>query len=110
MARKYDIAKKILNGNARPTVKIDDGHEFRINNGKSAALMMQAIIDESGEGAEALDKIVILGLGKEAHEYIESLDLPLPVYNDIANVIMAAFSDISLEEMEELAKEQQGKK
>ena len=49
-----------------------------------------------------IDKIIESGLGKEALEYIDSLDLPMSTYVTIVNVIMAAINDVSLEDIEEM--------
>ena len=51
---------------------------------------------------EKIDKIIEAGIGKEALEYIDSLDLPIASYVVIVNVIMAAINDVSLEEIEEI--------
>jgi len=111
MARKYDIAERIASGNQRPTVIVDAEHEYKINNGKSISLKIQAMVEESEkENTDEIDlinKIVTLGLGKEAFDYIESLDLPISNWNDVVNVIMAASVGITLEEIEEKEEETQ---
>lgn len=106
MGRKYDIAQRIANSNQKPVITIDEEHEYKINNGKSAALMFQALADKmSGDSGEdslkAMDEMITLALGKEAAEYITTLDMSLPAYQLIIKVIMAAFSDSDLEEVEE---------
>lgn len=109
MARKYDIAQRIANANQKPTAIIDEDHEYKINNSKSVAIMLQALSDESKDkGAEFLDEVITLTLGKEAHEYIESMDLTMPAYESIVMAVMAAMQDVSIEEAEEEAKK--GKK
>lgn len=106
MARVYDIVDKITNGNVKPTVKIDAEHEFKINNSKNAAVAIKAYSeDKKLDDFERFDKIVIVALGKEAFDYIESLELKMPAYTIIINVIMAAISDMTLEEIEEFSKE-----
>jgi len=107
MARVYDIVDKITNGNAKPTIKIDADHEYTINNSKNTGVVIKALSeDKQAEDFERMDKIIQAALGKEALDYINSLELAMPNYNTIVNVIMAAISDISLEEMEELAKKE----
>lgn len=107
MARIYDIAQRIANANQKPTVIIDEEHEYKINIGKSTAIMIQALAEENEgkDSLEFLDKVVILGLGKDAHEYIESLELTMPAYSEIVMVVMAAFQDVELEELEKQQKE-----
>lgn len=101
MGRIYDIAQRIANANQRPTVKIDDEHEYTINTGKSIAIMAQALAseigkDESEKELEAVDKIIALTLGEEAAEYISQQDMSISAYMLIVEVIMAAFADEDL--------------
>lgn len=105
MARVYDIISRLENGNQKPVVKLDSDHEFKINTSKAAAFRIMAIADDKKiKDDKRLDDIVKIALGKEAFEYIESLDLSMIAYNTIINVIMAAISDVELEEVEEEAK------
>lgn len=107
MARAYDIAEKIKNSNQKPTVKIDDEHEFEINTSKNTAIFIKAVSeDKKIDDFERMDTIVESGLGKKALDYINSKDYPMNVTNTIINVIMAAISDMTLEEMEEMAKKE----
>ncbi|MGG7215350.1 hypothetical protein ACQPUY_17360 [Clostridium nigeriense] len=105
MARVYDIISRLENGNQKPVVKIDEDHEFKINNSKAAAFRIMALADdEKIKEDERLEGIIKIGLGKEAFEYIESLDLSMPNYNLIISAIMAAIGDVDIEEIEEEAK------
>ena len=109
MARVYDIISRLENGNQKPVVKIDADHEFKINNSKAAAFRIMALAeDENIKEGERLEEIIKIGLGKEAFEYIESIDLSMPNYNLIVSAIMAAIGDVEIEEIEEEAKK--GKK
>lgn len=101
MSRAYDIAERLKNGNKKPTVKIDDEHIYKINTSKNTAIYLKALSeDDKIDEFDSIDKIIEAGLGKEALEYINSLDLPMPSYTTIVNVIMAAINDMSLEEIE----------
>ena len=105
MARVYDIISRLENGNQKPVVKIDEDHEFKINNSKAAAFRIMALADDDKvKEDERLEGIIKIGLGKEAFEYIESLDLSMPNYNLIIGAIMAAIGDVEIEEIEEEAK------
>lgn len=105
MARVYDIISRLENGNQKPVVKIDEDHEFKINNSKAAAFRIMALADDDKvKEDERLEGIIKIGLGKEAFEYIESLDLSMPNYNLIISAIMAAIGDVDIEEIEEEAK------
>lgn len=105
MARVYDIISRLENGNQKPVVKVDADHEFKINNSKAAAFRIMALADdESVKEDERLEGIIKVGLGQEAFDYIESLDLSMPSYSLIINAIMAAIGDVDLEEIEEEAK------
>ncbi|MGG7215289.1 hypothetical protein ACQPUY_17045 [Clostridium nigeriense] len=105
MARVYDIISRLENGNQKPVVKIDAEHEFKINNSKAAAFRIMALAEDEGiKEDERLDGIIKVGLGSEAFEYIENLNLTMPSYTLIINAIMAAIADVELEEIEEEAK------
>lgn len=104
MARVYDIINRLENGNQKPVVRVDLEHEFKINNSKAAAFKIMAISeDEKIKDDKRLENIVKTALGKEAFDYIESLDLSMPNYSTIVNVIMAAIGDVDLEEVEKEA-------
>ncbi|WP_195259331.1 hypothetical protein [Clostridium paraputrificum] len=110
MARVYDIISRLENGNQKPVVKIDADHEFKINNSKAAAFKLMALMyDNKVKESERLENIIIIGLGKEAFEYIESLGLSMPSYNLIINAIMAAIGDVDIEEIEAEAKKEKKK-
>ncbi|WP_418223576.1 hypothetical protein [Clostridium isatidis] len=105
MARVYDIISRLENGNQKPVLKIDEDHEFKINNSKAAAFKIMAIAeDENIKDDKRIEDIVKVALGKEAFDYIEGLDLSMPAYNTIVNTIMAAIADVELEEIEEEAR------
>lgn len=105
MARIYDIAERIKNGNVKPTVKIDEGHEFKINTSLSAVLFIKnewtaSEKDKDKDEFDVLQNIIKIALGKDAADYIMGQDQTIANLSLIVNVIMAAISDISLEEME----------
>lgn len=105
MARVYDIISRLENGNQKPVLKIDAEHEFKINNSKAAAFKIMALTeDEKINDKERYEGIIKVGLGQEAFDYIESLDISMPSYNIVVNTIMAAIGDVDLEEVEEEAK------
>ncbi|MGU8530036.1 hypothetical protein ACV3P9_15590 [Clostridium perfringens] len=86
-------------------VKIDENHEYKINNSKNNAIYIQSLVknkDKKENDIEVLEKIVKASLPKEAFEYIESLDLSLEAYSVIVNAIMAGISNLELDEIEEL--------
>lgn len=103
MSRAYDIAERLKNGSKKPTVKIDESHTYEINTSKNVGIFIKGLVEDSKiDEFEKLDKTIEAGIGKEALEYIDSLDLPTASYVVIVNVIMAAINDISLEEIEEM--------
>lgn len=105
MARVYDVISRLENGNQKPVIKIDADHEFKINNSKAAAFRIMALAeDKKIKDDKRLDDIVKVALGKEAFDYIEGLNLSMVAYNTVINVIMAAISDVDLEEVEAEAK------
>lgn len=103
MAKVYNIMNKLIN--EKPILKIDEDHEYKINNSKNNAIFIQSLVknkDKKENDIEVLEKIVKASLPKEAFEYIESLDLSLDAYSVIVNAIMAGISNLELDEIEEL--------
>nr|DAH68549.1 MAG TPA: hypothetical protein [Caudoviricetes sp.] len=107
MAKFYDIAERMRTGNEKPTVSLDENHVYKINTSKSAVLMIHGISgDEKINDVEKMDKIILTSLGKEAADYINEQDYTLPVIVTIVNTVMAAVADVTLEEIEEMSKEE----
>lgn len=111
MGRKYDIVQKIKEGNQRPTITIDEEHEYKINVTRPAVLQIMALSEDAEEEKadqfEIFDQIIGVALGQEAFEYINGLELNMDVYGTIINVIMAGIQGISLEELEETAQKRE---
>ena len=112
MAKVYDIISRLKN--EKPKVMLAEDKVFEVHNSKNSAILMKGISEDKGlDNLVKLDMIIEAGLGKEALEYINSMDLSIPELTVIVNAIMAAISDVDLEEMEKLAKDEvkkQGKK
>ncbi|EOU1724996.1 hypothetical protein [Clostridium perfringens] len=113
MAKVYDIMNKLVN--VKPTVKIDEEHEYKINNTKNNAIYIQSLVkenkkkdDKKQDEMELINKIIKASLGKEAFEYIDSKgdEWSMSAYNAIINVIMAAISNVELEEIEEMSEKE----
>ena len=113
MAKVYDIMNKLVN--VKPTVKIDEDHEYKINNTKNNAIYIQSLVkenkkkdDKNQDEMELINKIIKASLGKEAFEYIDSKgdEWSMSAYNAIINVIMAAISNVELEEIEEMSEKE----
>lgn len=113
MAKVYDIMNKLVN--VKPTVKIDEDHEYKINNTKNNAIYIQSLVkenkkkdDKKNDEMELINKIIKASLGKEAFEYIDSKgdEWSMSAYNAIINVIMAAISNVELEEIEEMSEKE----
>ena len=108
MARVYDIVSRLENANQKPEIKIDEEHIYKVNNSKAVALRIMALSeDKETKETEILDKIVTLALGKEACDYINSLNLSLSAHNTIINAIIAAIGDVEIEDIEEQAKKKE---
>lgn len=108
MGKVYDIMSRLTNN--KPTIKIDDKHEYTVNNSKNTAIFIkQTGEDTKLDDLKKMDIIIESALGKEALEYINSLDLSLKATGTIINAIMAAISEEDLEVIEEEAKKQQKK-
>lgn len=113
MAKVYDIMNKLVN--VKPTVKIDEDHEYKINNTKNNAIYIQSLVKEdekkdkkTKDEMELINKIIKASLGQEAFEYIDSKgdEWSMAAYNAIINVIMAAISNVELEEIEEMSEKE----
>ncbi|XZJ40735.1 hypothetical protein ACSXCW_03535 [Clostridium perfringens] len=113
MAKVYNIMNKMVN--VKPTVKIDEEHEYKINNTKNNAIYIQSLAkgndkkgDKKIDEMEFMNKIIKASLGQEAFEYIDSKgeEWSMAQYEAILNVIMAAVSNVELEEIEELSKKE----
>ena len=113
MAKVYDIMNKLVN--VKPKVKIDEDHEYKINNTKNNAIYIQSLVkenkkkdDKKQDEMELINKIIKASLGKEAFEYIDSKgdEWSMSAYNAIINVIMAAISNVELEEIEEMSEKE----
>ena len=50
MGRQYNLAERILNSGKKPTIVIDEDHEFTINNSRSVAIMLDAISKDKDLG------------------------------------------------------------
>lgn len=108
MGKFYDISTKI--DRSKSTVKIDDEHIYTINASKAAGIALTALSkDKELEEFDKIDKIITIGLGKEALEYINSLEFDIPNYTPIVNSIMAALNGKEIEEIEEMSAEAENK-
>ncbi|MDV3426664.1 MAG: hypothetical protein LIR50_05675 [Bacillota bacterium] len=106
MSRVYNLVDKIKNGNKKPTVKLDKEHEFTINNSFPAAIAIKAYAeDEELDDMERIKRIVGTAFNADAISYIDSLELPMPLYIELVNVIMAAISDMELDEIEKISED-----
>lgn len=112
MARKYNIIERLKAKNEKPFVQIDEDHCYNINTSKTNVMAIMALYSESNneniDNLKLIDKTIEMGLGKEALEYINSLDMTMAATSEIVSAIMAGISDIEIEEIEEKAKK--GKK
>jgi hypothetical protein len=105
MGKVYDIMSRLTNN--KPIVKIDREHEYTVNNSKNQAIfIMQLTKDKKLDDFERMDKIIEAALGKEALDYINSLNLSVQATATIINAIMAAISEMELEDIEKEAKRQ----
>lgn len=101
MAKVYDIVERLESANKRSTITIDAEHTYEVNTSKNTAILMQGIAsDEKLTTMEKADKTVEAGIGKEALNYINSLDLTMEATQLILNAIMAAVAGVTLEEAE----------
>lgn len=99
MGKVYDIMGRLTKD--KPVIKIDNEHEYIVNNSKNQAIFIKQLSeDKSLDDLKRMDKIIEAGLGKEAFDYIDSLDLSVNATGTVINAIMAAISEVELEEIE----------
>jgi hypothetical protein len=102
MGQFIDLSNRLTNEPA--TIKIDNAHTYTVNKSKNAGiLMMQTYRDDTLNDFDKLDKIIEIGLGKDALEYINSLNLSITQTGLIVEAIMAAINEVPLEEIEKEA-------
>lgn len=107
MSRTYNIVERLMKENKRPTIQIDETHEYKINTSKNAVLMIKCISeDENLDEFERVDQVIKYALGQEALDYINSLDLTFTALMTIFNVIMAGIGGVDLEEMEVMSQKE----
>lgn len=93
-----DISMKITN--QLPMVRITDDLVVTVNNRKNTILNVQAMAAEaekkkdSDNGMGFITKALEMLIGKEAADKIETMDLPLPEYKEMYNVIMGVATHI----------------
>lgn len=108
MGKFYDISTKI--DRSKSTVKIDDEHIYTINASRAAGVALTNLSkDKELSEFDKIDKIIAIGLGKEALEYINGLEFDVPNYTPIVNSIMAALNGKEIEEIEEMSNEAENK-
>jgi len=104
MAKVYNIMDRLVN--VKPTVQIDEEHEYKINNTKNNAIYIQSLAkkaEKKKDDMEFIDKVIKASLGEEAFDYINSKsdEWSMEAYTTIINVILAAISNEDLEKVEE---------
>lgn len=105
MAQIYNIMDRLTND--KPVIRIDKDHEYKVNNSKNQAIFIKQLSEDAKiDDFERMDKIIEASLGKEAIDYINTLDLSVKAYSTVINAIMAAISEISLEEVEKVAEQE----
>lgn len=105
MSKVYDIMSRLTND--KPVIKIDKEHEYVVNNSKNQAIFIKQLSEDTKlNDFERMDKIVEAALGKEAADYINSLNLSVKATATVINAIMAAISEMELEDVEKAAEKQ----
>lgn len=92
-----------------PTVIVKD-RVLTVNNRKSTMKALkkgqadlEAKAEKEGRAVtddEASMLLISTICGKDAAKFVESLDLPIPVFKDLLSTIMAAYQGITVEELE----------
>ena len=105
MAKVYDIVSRLKN--EKPQIRITEDKIFTVYNSKNSVILMKGIAEDNKiDETQKIDMIIEAGLGKEALDLVDSLELPTKQLAIIVSAIMAAISEVELEEMEKLADEE----
>lgn len=105
MAKIYNIMDRLTND--KPVIKIDNEHEYTVKNSKNTAIFIKQLSeDKQLDDFQRMDNIVEAALGREALEYINSLNLSVAGTGVVINAIMAAIGEVDLEDIEEEVKKQ----
>lgn len=105
MSKVYDIMNRLTND--KPIIKIDNEHQYTVNNSKNQAIFIKQLSEDTKlDDFERMDKVVEAALGKEAADYINSLNLSVKATATVINAIMAAISEMELEDVEKAAEKQ----
>ena len=106
MGKRYNIIDRITNAKERSTIQVDETHEFKINDSFPAAMAIRVYMeDKKLDEEKKIEKVLGVAFKKEDVEYIKGLGLKLTGYTAIINTIMAAISDMDLEEIEKVSEE-----
>lgn len=105
MGKVYNIMDRLTND--KPQIQIDNEHIYTVNNSKNQAIFIKQLSEDSKlDDLEKMDKIIEAGLGKEAFDYINSLNISVKATGTVVNAIMAAIGEVELEEVEQEAAKQ----
>ena len=105
MVKVYDIVNRLQN--EKPQIRLTAEHIFTVRNSKNSAILMKGISEDKDlDDIKKIDMIIETGLGKEALAVVDKMDLSIGELTVIVNAIMAAISDVDLDEMEKLANDE----
>lgn len=99
MGKTIDISARLTN--ERPTLKLSDDMVYKVNNRKSAILILnQKMKNADLNDIEEVDEVLTVLLGKEAVREINEMDPTFAGFQTIMMGAMAAVMDEDLEAVE----------
>lgn len=108
---KYDLINRLNKENEKSTIALDKEHEYKINNSAAAVIQIQALAkqnkDSNDNDVEMLYKIIGVGLGKEAIDYIKEQNYSIAALSTVTEAISAAIANQTLEEFEKDLKDRE---
>lgn len=113
--RTYNLIDRLRRKNERPIIAIDEEHQYKVNTSKTNVLLIMHEIkqsekkDDYEDSYKLSDVIIKLALGKDALNYVNSLNPTNAFTLTLTNAIMAAMNDVDLEDDDE-QDEEKGKK
>ncbi len=77
MAKVYDIVNRLKN--EKPVIKLTEDRSFQVHTSKNSAILIKGIAEDKDiDDLKRIDMIIEAGLGKEALDLVNELELSIP--------------------------------
>lgn len=97
--KNYDIVARLQAKNQRPTIKITDDLEVKVNTSATAGLLMRALSEDGTDfDLEKIEKMLKITLGDTATQKVLELDLTIEALSLLLEAISSSFMGEDLPE------------